>query len=200
MCGFVSNGLTEWLGIPYAAPPVGALRWQPPQPHAPWTTTLQALHYPDECPQSAHRTRCGRRPSEDCLYLNVYRPPQRQRHALPVLVWIHGGGFQGAPTRIYPDDNLAQAGNVLFVSLQYRLGVLGFLSIPAFGAHAGDYGLVDQQAALQWVKTNISAFGGDPHNVTIFGESAGGSSVCDQLGISDRRGTVQGGDQRKRLL
>ncbi len=178
VCGFVSNGLTEWLGIPYAAPPVGALRWQPPQPHAPWTTTIQALHYSDACPQT------GSTPvpqSEDCLYLNVIAPPHPSGTRLPVLAWIHGGGFQGGATAIYPGDHLARAGNVVFVSLNYRLGVLGFLATSAFGAHAGDYGLEDQQAALRWVKTNIAAFGGDPDNVTIFGESAGGSSVCDQL-------------------
>ena len=178
VCGVVANGLQEWLGIPYAAPPVGALRWQPPQPHAPWTTALQALSYPDACPQSGATTVPQ---SEDCLYLNVIAPPHPTGTHLKVLVWIHGGGFQGGDTALYPGDHLAQTGNVVFVSLQYRLGVLGFLSIPAFGAHAGDYGLEDQQAALQWVKTNIAAFGGDPHNVTIFGESAGGSSVCDQL-------------------
>jgi para-nitrobenzyl esterase len=176
VCGFVSNGLTEWLGIPYAAPPIGALRWQPPQPPAPWTSTLQALHYPNACPQAGSSPQ-----SEDCLYLNVIAPPHPSGTHLRVLVWIHGGGFQGGSTATYPGDPFAQTGNVVFVSLQYRLGVLGFLATRAFGAHAGDYGLEDQQAALQWVKTNIAAFGGDPRNVTIFGESAGGSSVCDQL-------------------
>jgi para-nitrobenzyl esterase len=176
VCGFVSNGLTEWLGIPYAAPPVGSLRWRPPQSPAPWTMPLEALHYPNACPQSGSTPQ-----SEDCLYLNVIAPPHPSGTHLRVLVWIHGGGFQGGATVDYPGDDLAQAGNVVFVSLQYRLGVLGFLATRAFGAHAGDYGLEDQQAALRWVKRNIGAFGGDRNNVTIFGESAGGSSVCDQL-------------------
>ena len=95
-------------------------------------------------------------------------------------MWIHGGGFQFGDSVEFPGDHLAQAGNVVFVSVQYRLGLLGFLASPAFGPHAGDDGLEDQQAGLQWVKTNIAAFGGDPRDVTIFGESAGGSSVCDQ--------------------
>lgn len=188
VCGFVSNGLTEWLGIPYAAPPVGALRWQPPQPHASWTTTLQALNYPDACPQSGSTTVPQ---SEDCLYLNVIAPSHPAGTRLRVLVWIHGGGFQGGDTATYPGDHLAQAGNVVFVSLQYRLGVLGFLATSAFGAHAGDYGLEDQQAALRWVKSNIAAFGGDPTNVTIFGESAGGSSVCDQLASPTAKGLFE---------
>lgn len=184
VCGFVSNGLTEWLGIPYAKPPVGALRWQPPQTPTPWTTPLQALHYPDACPQSGTKPGQGSTPvpqSENCLYVNVIAPSHPSSTHLHVLVWIHGGGFQGGATVLYPGDHLASTGNVVFVSVQYRLGVLGFLSVPQFGAHAGDYGLMDQQAALQWVKSNISAFGGNPKSVTIFGESAGGSSVCDQL-------------------
>lgn len=194
VCGFVSNDLTEWLGIPFAAPPVGALRWRPPQPHAPWRTTLQALHYPDACPQQGTEPGQGSTTvpqSEDCLYLNVIAPSHPTGTRLHVLVWIHGGGFQGGYTARYPGDHLAQAGNVVFVSLQYRLGVLGFLSVPAFGAHAGDYGLEDQQAALQWVKNNISAFGGNQHSVTIFGESAGGSSVCDQLASPTAKGLFE---------
>jgi para-nitrobenzyl esterase len=176
VCGFVSaSGLTEWLGIPFAAPPVGALRWQPPQPPAPWNTTRPALQYPAPCEGN------GPSSSEDCLYLNVIAPPHPSGTHLRTLVWIHGGGFQFGDSVEFPGDHLAQAGNVVFVSLQYRLGLLGFLANRAFGPHAGDYGLKDQQAGLQWVKTNIAAFGGDPRNVTIFGESAGGSSVCDQL-------------------
>lgn len=188
VCGFVSNGLTEWLGIPYAAPPVGSLRWQPPQSPTPWTTTVPALHYSDACPQS------GSTPvpqSEDCLYLNVIAPSHPSGTHLRVLVWIHGGGFQGGSSASYPGEHLAQTGNVVFVSMNYRLGVLGFLATSAFGAHAGDYGLEDQQAALRWVKNNIAAFGGDPRNVTIFGESAGGSSVCDQLASPTARGLFE---------
>jgi para-nitrobenzyl esterase len=194
VCGFVSNGLTEWLGIPYAAPPVGSLRWQPPQPPPPWTTTLQALHYSDACPQSGSEPGQGPTPvpqSEDCLYLNVIAPPHASGTQLPVLVWIHGGGFQGGATAIYPGNHLAQAGHVIFVSMNYRLGVLGFLATSAFGAHAGDYGLQDQQAALRWVQTNIAKFGGNPRNVTIFGESAGGSSVCDQVSSPTAAGLFQ---------
>jgi para-nitrobenzyl esterase len=176
VCGIVANGATEWLGIPYAAPPVGPLRWEPTQPHAPWTTTLPAVQAGSECPQA------GVTPvSENCLSLNVIVPPHPNGRRLPVMVWIHGGGFQSGAGSLYDQTRLAEAGNVIFVSLNYRLGVLGFLAEAAFGRHAGDYGLQDQQAALRWVRRNIGAFDGNAGNTTIFGESAGGSSVCDQL-------------------
>jgi para-nitrobenzyl esterase len=186
VCGMVNNGMTDWLGIPYAAPPVGALRWQPPQPHAPWTTTLQAVQIPNACEQLGISSNGTVAPvpnvSEDCLYLNVIAPPNPSGTRLPVMVWIHGGGFQGGAGAFYDVTGLAKIGDVIGVSLNYRLGVLGFLADKAFGPHSGDYGLEDQQAALRWVKANIGSFGGDPNNVTIFGESAGGSSICDQMG------------------
>lgn len=189
VCGIVQGGVSEWLGIPYAAPPVGALRWQPPQPHAPWTTTLQATAYGSECVQPASLAApVPTRGSEDCLFVNVWRPPGAVPPAgLPVMVHIHGGGFavgSGA------SDNtlLATAGHEVIVSMNYRLNIFGFLAGSALGAHSGDYGLQDQQAALRWVAQNIAAFGGDPHNVTIFGESAGGSSVCDQIASPTARG------------
>ena len=161
VCGFVSGKLTEWLGIPYAAPPVGRLRWQLPRPPTHWSTPLRALHYSKVCPQIGDQNETGPWPqSENCLYLNVIAPPHPSGARLPVLVWIHGGGFQGGATVLYPGGHLARAGNVVFVSMNYRLGVLGFLATPAFGAHAGDYGLEDQQAALRWVKHNIARFGG----------------------------------------
>ncbi len=178
ICGLVSQGTKEWLGIPYAAPPVGALRWQPPQPHAPWTTTLPAVQYGPGCPTPGPDAAAA---TEDCLDLNVVAPQNAGGGPLPVMVWIHGGGFGGGASNQFPGLHLAQAGHVVFVAMDYRLGLLGFLATRAFGRHAGDYGLEDQQAALRWVNDNIAAFGGDPHNVTIFGESAGGSSVCDQL-------------------
>jgi para-nitrobenzyl esterase len=170
VCGIVSGDTTQWLGIPYAAPPVGALRWQAPQPHSPWSTTLSAVQKGAACTAS-----------EDCLFVNVIEPTQRSPDPLPVMVWIHGGGFVGGEGAIYDGSHLATAGGVVFVSMNYRLGVLGFLAHEAFGPHSGNYGLEDQQAALRWVRRNIGAFGGDPNNVTIFGESAGGSSICDQL-------------------
>src|SRR5689334_15686529 len=170
VCGIVAAGTTQWLGIPYAAPPVGSLRWQPPQPSPSWSTTLAAVQKSAACTSS-----------EDCLYLNVIAPARSSREPLPVMLWIHGGGFVSGEGAIYDGAPLAVAGNVIYVSTNYRLGVLGFLAHDALGPHSGNYGLQDQQAAMRWVRRNIGAFGGDPNNVTIFGESAGGSSICDQL-------------------
>ncbi|MGE5293185.1 MAG: carboxylesterase family protein, partial [Micromonosporaceae bacterium] len=187
VCGIVSNnGVSEWLGIPYAAPPVGPLRWAPPQPPTPWTATLAATAFGNSCQTG----RPGAVSSEDCLYLNVWRPAGGSH--MPVMVHIHGGGFFGGSGN---GDNtlLANTGHEVIVSMNYRLGIFGFLANPAFGAHSGDYGLQDQQAALRWVQANITRFGGDPHNVTIFGESAGGSSVCDQIASPTAKGLFQHG-------
>jgi para-nitrobenzyl esterase len=180
VCGIVANGVSEWLGVPYAQPPVGALRWAPPKAPAPWTAPRAATQYGNEC----------RKPTvpssgEDCLYLNVWKPATGGRH--PVLVHIHGGGFFGGNGN---GDNtlLANTGDEVVVSMNYRLGIYGFLANSAFGAHSGDYGLQDQQAALQWVQDNVAKFGGDPNNVTIYGESAGGSSVCDQIASPTAKG------------
>ncbi|HLI38842.1 MAG TPA: carboxylesterase family protein [Streptosporangiaceae bacterium] len=175
VCGITANGLDEWLGIPYAAPPVGSLRWQSPQPHAPWATVLPATTEESPCPQGTIST------DEDCLYVDVYAPAGALRGSLPVLVHIHGGGFLGGSNSVYDKTKLASQGHMVVVGIQYRLGILGFLADSAFGPHAGDYGLQDQQAALRWVQQNIAAFGGDPRNVTILGDSAGGSSMCDQI-------------------
>ena len=193
VCGIVDNGVTEWLGIPYAAPPVGPLRWESPQPHARWSATLQATAFGDECIQPSPDQ--GGLPvagsSEDCLFLNVWAPPGASATShLPVMVHIHGGGFF---TGSGNGDNtlLASTGNEVIVSMNYRLGIFGFLADSALGSHSGDYGLQDQQAALRWVQKNIGAFGGDPRDVTIFGESAGGSSVCDQIASPSARGLFQ---------
>jgi para-nitrobenzyl esterase len=173
----------EYLGIPYAAPPVGALRWQPPQPAAHWHGIRPAVAFGPHCPQSAG---AFGRPSttENCLYLNVFRPASSQAGSLPVMVWIHGGGFVGGESDDYNPSALVADG-VIVVTLNYRLGALGFLADPALasrpGGPTGDYGLMDQQAAMRWVQRNIRAFGGDPANVTLFGESAGGQSVLLQL-------------------
>jgi para-nitrobenzyl esterase len=171
VCGIVVNGVTEWLGIPYAAPPVGNLRWAPPQAPTPWGAPLAATAYASSCTQSSGG-------SEDCLYLNVYAPAGAA--GLPVMAHIHGGGFRGGSGQ-GDYTLLATTGNEVVVSLNYRLNIFGFLANAALGKHSGDYGLQDQQAALRWVQANVRAFGGDPHSVTIFGESAGGSSVCDQI-------------------
>ncbi len=181
VCGVVDNGVKEWLGIPYAAPPVGNLRWAPPQRHAPWTTTLQATAFGSQCLQPGFPPAIPAGGSEDCLYLNVWEPPGSvPLSGLPVMVHIHGGGFYLGSGN---GDNtlLANTGHEVIVSMNYRLGIFGFLADSALGRHSGDYGLQDQQAALRWVRENIRAFGGNPNRVTIFGESAGGSSVCDQI-------------------
>jgi para-nitrobenzyl esterase len=190
VCGIAVNGVNEWLGIPYAAPPVGDLRWAPPQPHAPWTTTLQATTYADRCTQPSGKTGPpAPGSSENCLYLNVYAPAGGGSD-LPVMFHIHGGGlFLGSGEGDY--SLMATTGHEVIVSTNYRLGIFGFLANSALGPHSGDYGLQDQQAALRWVQQNIASFGGDPHHVTIFGESGGASSVCDQIASPTARGLFE---------
>ena len=172
------NGVNLFLGIPYAAPPSGNLRWQPPQPYGNFPgSILNATHFGSECVQSGGG-------SEDCLFLNVYQPANHPAHKLiPVMVWIHGGAFVGGSASIY-DPSLMVRDGVIVVTINYRLGYLGFLAQPALdaeGHEAGNYGLMDQQFALAWVQRNIAGFGGDPGKVTIFGESAGGQSVLVHL-------------------
>jgi para-nitrobenzyl esterase len=183
----------EFLGIPYAAPPVGALRWRAPQPHTAWAGVRPATSFGDSCVQGAGWDPGYETPklTEDCLYLNVYRPDPAPR-GLPVMVWIHGGGFTGGAGRDVVPTEFARKGGVIAVTVNYRLGAMGFLAHPALGADAGDYGLMDQQAALRWVQRNIARFGGDPAKVTIAGESAGGQSVCDQMASPAARGLFRG--------
>jgi len=181
--GTVTASISTFLGIPYAAPPVGSLRWMPPQAPAPWTAPLDAIQFGSECPQSGST-------DEDCLFLNVYVPTKalepRGHRFFPVMVWVHGGAFiEGAGSQFDP-TKLVTTGNVVVVTINYRLGALGFLAHPALSAESpvgasGNYGIMDQQFAMQWVKRNIAAFGGDPRNVTIFGESAGGLSMFANL-------------------
>ena len=187
--GITTGPVDEYLGIPYAAPPVGPLRWQPPQPAARWRGIRAATQFAPHCAQPAGVF--GRASmSENCLYLNVFMPAAH-RAGLPVMVWIHGGGFVGGESDDYDPSGLVAHG-VIVVTINYRLGALGFLAHPALADHpggpSGDYGLMDQQAALRWVQRNIRAFGGNPANVTIFGESAGGQSVLLQLISPTARG------------
>jgi para-nitrobenzyl esterase len=173
-------------GVPYAAPPVGPLRWKPPQPVAPWTGVRKAVDFGPRAMQARIYNDMIFRdegPSEDCLYLNVWVPANPPTPKLPVMVWIHGGGFMaGASSEPRQDGvNLCQKG-VIVVSMNYRMGIFGFFEHPELTKESdrgasGNYGLMDMVAALQWVKRNISAFGGDPNNVTIFGESAGSFAV-----------------------
>ncbi len=179
-----------FLGIPYAAPPVGELRWKPPQPAANWHGERMATSFGSRCMQpTIYADMVFRDPgqSEDCLTLNVWTPASDKHAKLPVMVWIYGGGFNtGATSEGRQDgENLAHKG-VLVVSMNYRLGVFGFFAHPELAAEspqhaAGNYGLLDQTAALQWVRNNIAAFGGDPGNVTLFGESAGSFAVSAQM-------------------
>ncbi|MGH3303783.1 MAG: carboxylesterase/lipase family protein [Streptosporangiaceae bacterium] len=188
--GKAAGSTDEYLGIPYAAPPVGPLRWRPPQPPARWHGIRAATKFAPHCPQPAGVF--GRASmSEDCLYLNVFRPAGQRSSDLPVMVWMHGGGFVAGESDDYHPSALVADG-VIVVTINYRLGALGFLAQPALasrpGGPAGDYGLMDQQAALRWVRHNIRALGGNPANVTIFGESAGGQSVLLQLISPTARG------------
>ena len=178
----------SFKGIPFASPPVGKLRWRAPQPAASWSGVRQATAYGPDCPQLPPGGKVAApngHSAEDCLYLNVWRPAE-SRGARPVLVWIYGGAFVmgGSSYPVYDGTSFARQG-IVFVSFNYRLGRLGFFAHPALSAAnegpLGNYGYQDQIAALQWVKRNIAAFGGDPNHVTVMGESAGGISVLDLL-------------------
>ena len=190
--GQARDGVRAFLGIPYAAPPVGALRWRPPQPAAAWAAPRDATHRGPACPQPEEGYH--RETSEDCLQLNLWIPDGASGK-LPVLLWIHGGAFyQGSGgDDLYDGARLARRAHALVVTINYRLGALGFLSQRALAAEQGRdvlpaVGLLDQRAALQWVQRNIAAFGGDPANVTLDGESAGAWSECAQLAMPGSRG------------
>ncbi|GAA1208170.1 hypothetical protein GCM10009578_058170 [Streptomyces rhizosphaericus] len=188
VAGAAADGVARYLGIPYAAPPVGGLRWQPPAPAAPWPGVRPADHHGARCVQTATG---GPGTSEDCLYLNVHAPEQRTDRPLPVLFWIHGGGFMSGGGDLYDGSLLARTNDIVVVTINYRLGVFGFLDLPGLSERgAGNYGLLDQQAALRWTQRNIAAFGGDPGRVTIAGESAGGQSVCALLASPPARGAT----------
>ena len=181
----VADGtIRVFRGVPYAAPPVGALRWQAPQPVAPWPGVRDATKAGPGCMQGRVFSDIVLPDlSEDCLTLNIYTPARAARDRLPVMVWIHGGGFQAGAGAEPRHDGLAFARRgIVLVTINYRLGVFGFFVHPELtresGRHAsGNYGMLDQVAALRWVRENIAAFGGDPRNVTIFGESAGSFAV-----------------------
>jgi para-nitrobenzyl esterase len=188
--GLVRADSRLFAGIPYAASPAGALRWRPPQPVAPWSGIRDATRYASPCAQGEGLGGVHSE-SEDCLYLNVTTP--RTGSHLPVLVWVHGGGFVNGAGSLYDGARLAVHGDVIVVTINYRLGVFGYLANRALdeGRGAGQYGLQDQRAALRWVQRNAAAFGGDPHRVTIAGESAGALSVCAQLASPAATGLFQ---------
>ncbi len=178
--GVVQAGVASFKGLPYAAAPVGALRWRPPQPPPESSTIRTAYDYGPACPQPTMREP---RASEDCLTLNVFKPYEGE-NGMPVMVWIHGGSFIAgtASDPLFDGAKLAQAG-VVVVTLNYRLGAFGWLAHPALGQDAADGeiandGMMDQIAALRWVHDNIAVFGGDPNNVTLFGTSSGAASIA----------------------
>ena len=190
--GSTKNGVDEFLGIPYAAPPVGSLRWRPPQRYGFFPgLVLQATQFGSECTQAGGG-------SENCLFLNVFTPKCEThdggRRGLPVMFWIHGGGLVNGSSTAYNPELLVKKG-VIVVTINYRLGYLGFFAQSAIDAEhhlKGNYGLMDQQLALKWVRKNIAGFGGDPDRVTIFGESAGGQSVYAQLASPVASGLFRG--------
>jgi para-nitrobenzyl esterase len=210
--GSTENGVTSFKGIPYAAPPVGDMRWEPPQSATAWSGIRPATDFGHDCMQMPTRSAAAPRrtvASEDCLYVNVWAPENRSGK-LPVMVWIHGGGWVqgGTSPDIYDGAAFARQG-IVFVSLNYRLGRFGFFAFPELTRESktgqvGNYGYFDQLAALKWVQRNIAVFGGDPQQVTIAGESAGGFSVHVMMtsplteGLF-RRSIVQSGGGRSGL-
>jgi len=193
--GTIKDGLRIFKGIPFAAAPVGDLRWKAPQPAEKWEGVKQTTEYAPAASQGGNPP-SGK--SEDCLYLNVWTPAKTAKEKIPVLVWIYGGGFSFGATSeaVYDGENLANKG-VILVSIAYRVGQLGFLAHPELSAEnpnhvSGNYGLLDQIAGLEWIQKNIAAFGGDPDKVTIFGESAGGISVSMLCASPLAKGLFQG--------
>lgn len=193
--GTRARGATAFLGIPYAAPPLGSLRWKAPAPAAAWTGTLDATTHPNRCPQPPYPEVLSGfdipgDESEDCLYLNVHTPAADGARR-PVMVWIHGGAYIQGSANEYDGTTLARENDVVVVAINYRLGVFGFLDLSRFGpeyAGSAARGFQDQTAALRWVRDNIAEYGGDPDNVTIWGESAGGGSVLALLGAPGAEG------------
>ena len=176
--GFIQNNVATFLGIPYAAPPVNALRWAPPQPAVAWKNVKQTTTFGNTCAQI---TTLGvfagpANNNEDCLFANVFTPNLQPGAGLPVIVWIHGGGNLDGESNDYDGTKMASEGNTVVVTFNYRLNLMGFLAVPSLdneGHEFANYGLLDQQAMLRWVKQNIAQFGGDPNNVTLGGQSAG---------------------------
>ena len=213
LAGAADGGVESYKGVPFAAPPVGPLRWRAPRPPERWQGARPAADYGTICIQPPANGDPGVGPPpmcEDCLTLNVWTPADRGKEPLPVMVWIHGGGYNnGSGTAaLYDGTNLSKRG-VVVVTINYRLGRLGFFDHPALAAErapgepAANYGLMDQIAALEWVRENASAFGGDAGNVTIFGESAGGAAVTQLMVAPSARGlfhraVVQSGMGRQR--
>jgi para-nitrobenzyl esterase len=179
--GMATGSTRQFLGVPYAAPPVGALRWAPPMPVTHWAGVREATTAGSFCPQQGLPAGVTATINEDCLFVNVTTPLHENRGAgLPVLVWWHGGGYTTGAGSPYDAQRLADQGNVIVVTLNYRLGIFGYFGLPGL-PDSGNFGFADQIAGLRWAKRNATAFGGNPNNITVFGESAGGMSVCALL-------------------
>jgi para-nitrobenzyl esterase len=205
--GEVDGAARRFLGVPFAAPPIGALRWKPPQPVTPWDGVRPTTAFSGKCPQNGGLLG-GASDQEDCLYLNVWTPEPAPDRRLPVMIWMHGGSNNsgsasddiplGLGGKIFDGRHFAENQRVVIVTTNYRLGVLGFFSHPALDAEdprgvSGNQGLLDQRMAFDWVRRNIAAFGGDPDNVTIFGESAGSLDVCVHMASPGSRGLFHRG-------
>ncbi|MBU5353024.1 carboxylesterase/lipase family protein [Paenibacillus silvae] len=196
--GELLQGASVWKGIPYAKPPVGELRFRAPVQPESWDGIRQATEFGPENIQPRHNSEemAGQKPpeSEDSLYLNIWAPEKESGHPLPVMVWIHGGSFVtgSGSLPVYDGTQLAVRGDVIVVTINYRLGPLGFLHMAPLGqGFVSNAGLLDQVAALQWVKENITAFGGDPNQVTVFGESAGSMSIAALMAMPSAKGLFQ---------
>ena len=198
--GKQDGAVRAFLGIPYAAPPVDQLRWRPPVPAAKWKGVRPATEFGSHCMQpTIYADMIFRDPgiSEDCLTLNIWTPAKDKKAKLPVMVWVYGGGFLAGGTSEARQDGAQLASNgVIVVTMNYRLGIFGFFAHPDLAAESdhnasGNYGLMDQTAALRWVQENIAPFGGDPNNVTLFGESAGAFSVSAQMASPLAKGLFQ---------
>jgi para-nitrobenzyl esterase len=201
LAGTVIDGIQSFKGIPYAAAPIGDLRWRAPRPPASWGAVREASDFGPSCPQARPPQRvpagsAAEKTSEDCLMLNVWAPATTAKRA-PVMVWIHGGGnIQGSGSGTYTDGTAFARDGIVLVTFNYRLGLLGFFAHPALIREAGkepvaNFGLLDQIAVLQWVQGNIAAFGGDPTNVTVFGESAGAEDVLALMTAATSKGLFQ---------
>lgn len=204
LVGEVDGRTRRFLGIPFAAPPTDDRRWLPPQMTEPWDIPLDATEFSSACPQLGSTTSPESSEDEDCLYLNVWTPDPAPTEPLPVMIWFHGGSnitgstgdvipFVQPPTLFYNGRGLVEEANVVVVTANYRLGVMGFFAHEAVSAESpdsvsGNQGLLDQRMAMQWVRDNIAPFGGDAGNVTIFGESAGAFDVCFHIGSPGSRG------------
>lgn len=198
--GSTDQNVTSFKGIPFAAPPVGNLRWKAPQPVTPWSDIKQTTQYGHDCmqlPFPSDAAPLGTVPAEDCLVMNVWKPANAEGKNLPVMVWIYGGGFVngGSSPAVYDGSEFAKQ-DVIFVSFNYRVGRFGFFAHPALTKEdpdglKGNYGFMDQIAALKWVQTNIQAFGGDPYQVTLVGESAGGFSIHTLMNSPLAKGLFQ---------